>query len=189
MNSGSKLFFFSFVLVVLTLACKYFFGPVLSMSGFSPVLAIALFSGLVVNKKEWLFVFPLLSLFISDLAIQVLYTQGLFDYPGLYAGQWKNYVLLLACAIPGLIMKGRSHQAIFAGAIASPTVYFLVSNFMVWMQASETFYAKTAGGLMACYTAAIPFYKNSVLATLVFLPLVLVLFNYMSRKKAVLTLA
>lgn len=180
---------FSFILVALTVACKYLFGPVVSLSGFSPVLAIAVFSGLVVNKKEWLFVFPLLSLLISDLAIQLLYTQGLFEYPGFYADQWKNYMLLLTCAVPGLILKGRSHKALFTGALVSPTIYFLISNFMVWMQASESFYPKTAAGLMTCYTAALPFYKNSVLATLVFLPLVLVLFNYMSRKKAGVILA
>lgn len=189
MNSGFKLVFFSLVLVALTLLCKYYFGPIPALSGFSPVLAIALFSGLVVKKKESIFLFPLVSLFVSDLVIQVLYAQGLFEYPGLYEGQWKNYLLLLGCAVPGLIMKGRNHKALIAGAIASPTVYFLVSNFMVWMQSSETFYAKSFSGLITCYTAAIPFYKNSLLATLVFLPVVLLLFNYVSRKKAVLTLA
>jgi hypothetical protein len=75
------------------------------------------------------------------------------------------------------------------GSIASPTIFFLLSNLMVWMQSSEAFYAKTVSGLLTCYAAGLPFYKNSLLATIVFLPLVLVSFNYLTRKKAALTIA
>lgn len=189
MNSRFNLIIFSLLLVALTTACKYFFGPVLSMSGFSPVLAIALFSGMVIRKKEWLFIFPLLSLFVSDVIIHLLYQQGLFNYAGVYSGQWKNYLLLMSCTLLGWTLRGANHRAMLIGSIASPTVFFLLSNLMVWMQSSEAFYTKTLSGLLNCYAAGLPFYKNSLIATVIFLPLVLVTFNYLARKKAALTIA
>ena len=45
MKSNGRLIIFTLVLVALATACKYFFGPDLDWSGFSPVIAIALFAG------------------------------------------------------------------------------------------------------------------------------------------------
>jgi hypothetical protein len=189
MSSALKFSLFTVILVALTTACKFFFGPEIAFSGFSPVLAIALFSGYVYSKKEGFFLLPLLSLLLSDLFIQALYQQGVFEYPGVYGGQWKNYVLLLSATLLGALLRGRSHGSLTLGAVAAPTFFFVLSNFMVWLSAAETIYAKTFGGLMTCYTAGLPFYRNSLIGTFVFLPVILVLFNYLERKKAVLVLA
>lgn len=189
MNSAIKLTVFTILLVLLTTACKFFFGPVPAFSGFSPVFAIALFSGYVLNRKEGLFTLPLLSLLLSDLSIQLLYQQGAFEYPGFYGGQFKNYLLLLSATLLGALLKGRSHRSLLLGAVGAPTFFFLLSNGMVWMASSEAVYAKTWGGLMTCYTAGLPFYRNSLLGTLVMLPMILVLFNYLERQKPVLTLS
>ena len=189
MKSNGRLIVFTLVLVALATACKYFFGPDLDWSGFSPVIAIALFAGFIIKQRDLSFLLPLLALFISDAVIQFLYTQDLFPYAGFYSGQWKNYLILLAATLMGLLLKGRSFPSLFTGAIAAPTVYFLVSNFMVWMGASEAVYAKSVGGLMTCYEAGLPFYRNSLIATLVFLPVILLVYNYLTKKKAVLILA
>ena len=189
MNSALKFGFFALILVTLTTACKFFFGPEIAFSGFSPVLAIALFSGYVFSKKEGLFVLPLLSLLLSDLFIQLLYQQGVFEYPGIYGGQWKNYLLLLSATLLGALIRGRSYQTLALGALSAPTFFFLLSNFMVWLSAAETIYARSMGGLITCYTAGLPFYRNSLLGTFVFLPVILFLFNYVERRKASLVLA
>jgi hypothetical protein len=60
---------------------------------------------------------------------------------------------------------------------------------MVWLSAAETIYARSMGGLITCYTAGLPFYRNSLLGTFVFLPVILFLFNYVERRKASLVLA
>lgn len=189
MNSAIKFSFFTLVLVIITTACKFFFGPEIAFSGFTPVLAIALFSGYVFQKKEGMFLLPLLSLVLSDLFIQGLYLQGAFDYPGFYSGQWKNYLLLLSVTLLGVLLRARSHRSLIAGALGAPTFFFIVSNFMVWLSAAEAVYAKTFTGLTTCYVAGLPFYRNSLLGTLVFLPVILFLFNYLERKKTALVLA
>ncbi|MBL7739297.1 MAG: hypothetical protein JNK14_08750, partial [Chitinophagaceae bacterium] len=183
MKFNGKLALFTVILVVITTACKFFFGPELAWSGFSPVIAIALFSGFIIKQKDMSFLLPLLALLISDVAIQVLYTMGEFPYPGFYGGQWKNYLILMVSTLIGWILKGRSYTSLAVGAVAAPTVFFLLSNFGVWMGTAEVVYAKTFSGLMTCYTAGLPFYKNALIATLVFLPVILLSYNALTRNK------
>ena len=187
--SNKKLIVFTLILVAITTACKFFFGPDLDWSGFSPVIAIALFSGFIIKQKDLSFMLPLLALFISDIVIHVLYTQNLFPYAGFYGGQWKHYLILLVATLIGWMLKGKSNTSLVAGSVIAPTVFFLFSNFAVWLGTTEAVYSKDFSGLMTCYAAGLPFYKNALIATLIFLPAILVLYNYMSRKKAVLTMA
>ena len=183
-----RLIVLTLVLVALATACKFFFGPNLDWSGFSPVIAIALFSGFIIRQRDLSFVLPLLALFISDIIIQILYSQDLFPYAGFYDTQWKNYLILLSATLIGWLLKGRSHSSLLIGAVAAPTVFFLLSNFSVWL-GNDVAYSKDFGGLMTCYAAGLPFYKNALIATIVFLPCILYLYNYLGRKKAVLTIA
>lgn len=189
MKSNGRLILFTLILVALATACKFFFGPDLDWSGFSPVIAIALFSGFIIKQKDMSFLLPLLALFISDAVIQLLYTQNMFPYAGFYNGQWKNYTILLAATLIGWALKGRSVSSLFAGAIAAPTVFFLLSNFGVWLSGVEVTYTKDFSGLMTCYAAGLPFYKNALIATLVFLPVILLVYNYMTKNRAALTIA
>ena len=193
MKVNGKLILFTAILVVITTACKYFFGPDLDgWSGFSPVIAIALFSGFIIKQKDASFLLPLVALFLSDAAIQVLYSAGLFEggYPGFYQGQWKNYLILLSATAIGWLLKGRNYSSLALGAATAPTVFFLISNFSVWMNpASEVTYPRTFNGLLACYEAGLPFYRNSLAATFIFLPVIILAYNYFTKHKTSLTLA
>jgi len=188
MKFNGRLIIFALVLVAMTTACKYFFGPDLNWSGFSPVIAIALFSGFIIKQKDISFLLPLLALFISDLVIQFLYSQDLFPYAGFYSGQWINYLILLVSTLIGWILKGRNYSSLSAAVIAAPTFFFLISNLVVWM-GSQVTYPKNFSGLMSCYEAGLPFYRNSLIATLLFLPVILLTYNYLTKKKAKLILA
>ena len=188
MKINRRLIVFTIILIALQTACKYFFSAEPAMSGFSPFLAIALFSGFIVKERNMSFLLPLLALFISDAIIHLLYINGQFDFAGFYSGQWKNYLLLISVAIIGWMLKGKNYSTLLAGGITAPTVFFLASNFMVWQATTEAAYPKTFSGLMTCYEAGLPFYRNSLIATLVFLPVILLAYNYLTKKKAVLTL-
>jgi len=189
MKSNGKTIVFILILIVLATICKYFFGPDRDWSGFSPVIAIALFSGFILKQRDRTFLLPLLALFISDVVIHILYKWGAFEYPGFYSGQWKNYLILLTATLIGWLLKGRSYPSLLGGAIVAPTVFFLLSNFGVWMATTEATYTKDFGGLMACYAAGLPFYKNALIATIVCLPGILLLYNYFTRNKVILTVA
>ncbi|MES1217003.1 MAG: DUF6580 family putative transport protein [Bacteroidota bacterium] len=188
MKSNGRLFVFILLLVILATACKFFFGPDLAWSGFSPVIAIALFSGFIVRQKDMSFLFPLLALVVSDFAIQVLYEKNLFPYAGFYSGQWLNYLILFSATLVGWLLKGRKTISLIAGVIVAPTVFFLLSNFNVWAS-QEVLYPKNFSGLMTCYAAGLPFYKNALMATVIFLPVILFGYNYLTRNRPVLTVA
>ncbi len=189
MKSYGRLIVFTLVLIALATACKFFFGPDLDWSGFSPVIAIALFSGFIIKQKDFSFLLPLLALFVSDVVIQFLYTQDLFPYAGFYSGQWKNYLILMSATLIGWLLKGRNYSSLAIGAVGAPTVFFLLSNFGVWAGTSEAVYSRNFNGLLTCYAAGLPFYKNALIATVVFLPVILLSYNYMTAKRAQLTVA
>lgn len=188
MKSNGKLIVFTLILIAMATAAKFFFGPDLDWSGFSPVIAIALFAGFMIKKRDLSFLLPLLALLVSDVVIQFLYTQNLFPYAGFYNGQWINYLILMSAVLIGWGLKGRKTGSLLAGVIAAPTIFFLLSNFAVWMGAQVT-YPKSFEGLMACYAAGLPFYKNALMATIISLPVIVLLYNFMTSKKTQLTLA
>jgi len=140
--------------------------------GFAPQIAMALFAGSVSKDKRFAFLFPLLSLFISDLLYQFLYTQGLTTIKGFYSGQISNYILIASITVIGFFINKKNISHILIGSLAGAVYFFLISNFMVWIGGgwgiNNLPYPKTFDGLLACYAAGLPFFKWSVLATLLF---------------------
>ena len=140
--------------------------------GFAPQYAMAIFGGAVfINKKKWAFLLPVLSMFLSDLLFQILYVNQLTTLPGFYIGQWQNYLLFAALTCIGFFIRKINVLNIFMASIAAPTVFFLISNLVVWAgwQGTRGFgRPKTIDGLLQCYADALPFYPNSIYATLLF---------------------
>lgn len=140
--------------------------------GFAPQIAISLFSGaLFVKDKKWAFLLPIVSLFLSDLLYEALYiySNGATLIKGFYDGQWVMYVLLAGLAGFGFLINTRKLGNVVLAAIAAPTAHFLLSNLFVWAGTGFGLdRPKTFNGLLLTYGDALPFYKNSVIATLVF---------------------
>jgi len=159
-------------LLLLVLACSLYRVWDSRPMGFAPQIAMALFAGSVIKDKRISFLFPVLSMFISDLLYQVLYMQGLSSIKGFYGGQVSNYLLIASITIIGFFINKNSVAKIFAGSLAGAVYYFLVSNFMVWagggLDINNQAYERSLSGIVLCYSEAIPFFKWSLLATLVF---------------------
>jgi len=154
------------VLMVLTTALYRIFPRPL---GFAPQIALALFSGAIfVKEKKWAFLLPLVSMLISDALYQVLYWQGWSDIPGFYKGQAINYLLFVGLTVLGFAIKESSWVSKGLAAFAGPTVYFLVSNGLVWLKGGGWHRPKTLEGLLQTYVDGLPFYPNSIYATVFF---------------------
>jgi len=160
------------VLFILILACALYRVWDSRPMGFAPQIAMALFAGSISKDKRFAFLFPILSLFISDLFYQFLYSQGLSTIKGFYSGQWQNYLLIASITIIGFFINKNKIGQIFVGSLAGAVYFFLISNFMVWVgggwDINNQPYPRSFSGLMLCYTEAMPFFKWSVLSTLLF---------------------
>lgn len=160
------------ILFILVLACALYRVWDTRPMGFAPQIAMALFAGSVIRDKRFAFLFPILSLFISDLLYQFLYVQGLATIKGFYSGQIVNYLLIASVTIIGFFINKNKVGQIFAGSLAGAAYFFLISNFMVWIgggwDINNQPYPRSFSGLMLCYTEALPFFKWSVASTLLF---------------------
>lgn len=136
--------------------------------GFAPQIAMALFAGAMIKDLKWAFLLPLISMFISDALYQVLYINGYTEIPGFYKGQVINYIMFGSLAIFGILIRKVNFSKVAMASIAAPTAYFLVSNLAVWIGGGGYAHPKTIGGLLLTYVDGLPFYRNSLVATLVF---------------------
>jgi hypothetical protein len=189
MKINGRLLIFTVILIALTTWCKLEFAGNLDWSGVSPVFAIGLFSGLLISDKGRSFLLPLLAVFVSDMIVEALYRIGEFDFRGFYTWQLFNYALLAGTALIGWALKGRNYGSLVFGAFAAPTFFFILSNFGSWYIDTFNIYADDLSGLQASYVAGLPFYGRSLAATLVFLPMILVCYNYLLRRTSGLKLA
>ncbi len=122
---------------------------------FSPIDAMALFSGAYLGRRLLSFVAPLAALLFSDLVL------------GFYAGMWVQYLTVALVVLIGWGALDRVSLVRIAGAaIASSLLFFLVTNFGTW--ALSGMYPLTVSGLAACYVAAIPFFQNTLAGDLFF---------------------
>ena len=116
---------------------------------FTPIGAMALFSGAYLGKRSLAFVAPLGAMLLSDAVL------------GFYSGFWMTYLGVALIVLVGWLALSRvSVLRVGAAAIASSVLFFLVSNFGTW--AWSGMYPHSLSGRSACYAAAIPFFKNTV---------------------------
>ena len=133
---------------------------------FSPMYAICLFGGACFAHRRWAFAIPLLAFLIGDLGIWAL--TGKLEWafyseqPFVYAG------ILLTVAMGFLLRNRRSVLSIATTGLAASVMFFLVSNFGVWLAGEGVRYSKDLHGLVGCYTMAIPFFRNSIVSMAVF---------------------
>jgi hypothetical protein len=116
---------------------------------FSPIDAMALFSGAYLGRRWLAFAAPIAALLLSDLVL------------GFYAGMWVQYLAVALVVLVGSAALRRvSLLRVGGAAVASAVLFFLITNFGTW--ALSGMYPLTASGLAACYLAAIPFFQNTL---------------------------
>jgi hypothetical protein len=128
--------------------------------GFAPQMAMALLGGAVIKDKRWAFILPLLSMLISDVLYQVLYNSGLTDIRGFYKGQWTNYAVIAGITLFGFLLKKITALRVGLFSLAGSVLFFLASNFTVWLGGGGLGRPKTFNGLMLCYYDGLAFLRD-----------------------------
>jgi hypothetical protein len=126
---------------------------------FTPIGAMALFGGACYASRRAAFLVPLGAMLLSDLAIGLM-SRDLWR--GLHALIPIIYGSFAVAVCLGFWLRHRRRILPIAGTVlASSVLFFVVSNLAVWVVSS--WYPKTWGGLVACYVAALPFFRSTLL--------------------------
>jgi hypothetical protein len=122
---------------------------------FTPIIATALMSGFLLKNKHLSLIVVLISMVISDLIIG-FYSSYFFVY----------FSLILIILIFSKFIKKVNFKNLFVLSISSSLLFFVVTNFGVWMMGD--LYDKNLNGLALCYILAIPYFTNTLLSTIFF---------------------
>lgn len=131
---------------------------------FSAISAISLFCGTYFSRRSMACVAVLFSVWLGDIFLNKIFMgHWVLFYSGFY-WQYGCYFLI---TLLGISLKGNIKPLRLASAcLVSALLFFGISNFGVWY--SGLLYPLTPDGLMACYVAAIPFFKNTLFSDLFF---------------------
>ncbi len=136
--------------------CLLFLGVasrlIIHVPNFTPVLALALFGGVYLTTRRALLL-PLAMMIVSDLII------GLHDT---IAFTWSSILLI---SILGIYLRSqKSFKNIALTSFLAAILFFIVTNLGAWFM----MYPKTVLGLQQCFLAAVPFFRDTLLSTLLY---------------------
>ena len=133
----------------------------------TPLIAVALFSGAYLPRRLAIAV-PVIVMIVSDLLIG-------YDPQVLF-----NWVAVGLAACVGLCLRERrSATRIVAASLSASTLFFLVSNFGVWIEVR--LYPVTLEGLRTCYVAGIPFYRHMLAGDVMYTAICFGIFAWVSQ--------
>ena len=142
-----------------------------NLFNFTPIAAMALIGGMYINKKALAFAIPVVALFASDLILNNTVNRVFFDKAGfiLYDSYmlWTYSAFLLTVVLGIWLYRKSVGTKILGGTLIASTLFFLLSNIGVFI--SSGLYPRNMGGLSACFIAAIPFFKYTLIGNLVFI--------------------
>jgi hypothetical protein len=119
------------------------------LPNFVPLTAMALFSGKMLSDKRLAVAIVLASMIVSDAIIGFDVTT-----PFVYLA------LVISVLVGASGFKNLSSSALTIGS--GSVLFFLITNFSVWLL--QDIYPKSLDGLALCYTMALPFFRNSLIA-------------------------
>ena len=122
---------------------------------FTPIIALAIMSSYFFRNINFSYAIMLFSMLLADFFIG-FYSHMLFVYSSLF----------LIVLIFFKISKKINYKNLFIFSFFGSVIFFLISNFGVWLVGN--LYERNINGLIECYFMAIPFFKNTIISTLIF---------------------
>ncbi len=140
----------AYLFVVIAVAVRFLPHP----WAVTPIGAALLYFGArQPRKRMWI---PLALLAVADIVL----TKHTYWYPftvdTLVTWAWYAGIILLG----GALRDNARPLRLVGASLATSVSFFVLSNFAVW--AVWNMYPKTLGGLISCYEAAVPFFRQPI---------------------------
>ena len=147
------------------------------VSNFSPLIAIALFSGAVFSGNKWFYLIPVVGLVASDFIL------------GFHNLSPVIYFVLGLIALVGISSKGfkafnlSSNMSLLMKTTLAAVFFFITTNLAVFFLTSM--YPKNWAGLVECYSLALPFFRSTLVSSLFYSAVLFNGYAYLVSKKPV----
>lgn len=146
------------ILLAVLLIAFGFVGRMLPHAwNFTPLIAISLFAGAYLGKR-YVLVIPLVTMILSDVFLG-FYNLGVMI---------TVYTSIITAGYIGVYLTSQKKNIgrLTLATLSSSTLFFITTNTAVW--AFGTMYEKSITGLLASYTAGIPFFRNMIVGDMWF---------------------
>ena len=177
-------------IVLIVLATLYRLLPTLdlSLSNFTPVMAIA-FCGAVYFRNRWMWLIPFVALSVSDVYINHFYAKE-YGYTWPLSGLIARTACFGAALLLGaFVARRKSWLSLLNGGLIGAILFYLVTNTQSWW--ADPFYAKSLAGWWQALTIGHPefpptifFFKNTLFGDLMFTGLFAGLMEWVAHRKS-----
>lgn len=135
---------------------------------FSPFWAVFAFCGAIIPNRKWSIALPLGMMLASDTLIYLVHGNQ-FERRSDWIVQAWVYASFALCGGLGLLIRKRPNlMKGIAASLPGAVLFFLTTNYAMWAYGDGEFYPETSAGLWACYIAALPFFRTSLISTAVY---------------------
>ena len=148
---------FSIILILILVLSRAIPHP----PNFTPIIAVAIMSSYLFKNQSISILVLIISMLISDIFLG-LHENIFFVY----------FSLILITLISKKSLSTNKFKSFLFLSFLGPIIFFLISNFGVWflggLGVNNIPYEKNLNGLVECYLFAIPFFKNTLISTIIF---------------------
>jgi len=156
----------SVIIAVLLVVAAAVSRVLLYPHNFSPMVGMAIFAGATFTDKKLAFALPIFSMLLSDIMFEVFNIA-----PGFWGwGQLVGYGIFALITVLAFTMKRVSVVNVIGYSLVSSVIFFLLSNLSFFLIDNPVYhtYTQNFDGFINCYTQALPFFRTSIIADLVY---------------------
>jgi hypothetical protein len=156
----------SIIIAVLLILAAAISRVLMYPHNFSPMIGMAIFAGAIIKDKKLAFALPLFSMFLSDVMFEVFKIA-----PGFWGwGQLVGYGIFALITVIAFSLKKPTVLKVAGYSIISSVIFFVLSNAAFFILDNPIYhtYTQNFNGFINCYVQAIPFFRTSLAADLVY---------------------
>ncbi len=156
------------VLMIVAISTRFIFivdGQSI-IPNFTAVAAIAILGASHLRGvKKWFI--PLVILWASDLILNNVVYPQYYDSFQVFGSTWVYSAFLCIGVMAYFLLRKASWGKLLLTSTLGAVLFFLITNFGSWINPTSP-YVKDLSGLMASYTAGVPFFRNAILGDIFF---------------------